>query len=516
MSGFEVLGLMSSIQTIIVGIDQVVGFIQNYRDFDDDVQQLSLHFEADARTLKRFSSVLADLSHAAQGLNLSDEDYRLHSDIEAHLGLLEKRLRSRVNKLVHTPTPGLSEIASFGSKSAWALWRKRDLERLEISLKDWLSRVHVFYSAIDAEINVRKAALPGRSTSEDRARNVLELFTRLSLRPVNTDELLVPISDLRIAGESSRRMCADYGKDQQSAPVIVEYISKAYSPNLTDEEINEIGNGVLELAKILHHSDPSQTCILKCCGYFHETQTCRFGLIYEIPASLGWYEDATGQRKVLSLRELFNRVPRFSLSHRLRFACDLAKAVLYVHLVGWVHKSIRPENILLLEDPSSGKSRRFPYTLSNPFLAGFEYARNVKTASNRRSDIEWHLNIYRHPKRQFLERNSEYTMAHDIYSLGVVFLELGLWGSNGFIPFQKRQELFKNKSGEQFKEVLTRLANGVQEPTSKEKGVAVMMGNGYTELVLLCLNIEEKQEVPTASFIQEIWLRLDEMRSALG
>lgn len=515
VSGFEVTGLIGTIQTTVEVLQIVVDSIGNYRSFDEDVQHLSLRFETDVLTLKRFSSALTEISKSSKDIKLSDEDQRLHSDIEVYLGSLERRLRSRVDKLSSNPATGSSFGTNFGLRSAWALWRKKDLEGLEINLKDWLNRVHLFYSAIDAEINVRKAALHG-NTSEGRAESLLDLFTRLTLRQVNAGELLVPTSDLRIAGEPSRRMCADYGDDDPPTPVIVEYISKAYSPNLTDGEITEIENGVLELAKILYHSDPSQTCILKCCGYFHETQTCRFGLIYEIPPNLGSFKDASGQRRVLSLRELLNRVPRFSLSHRLRFACDLAKAVLYVHLVGWVHKSIRPDNILLLEDHSVDDTRRFPYTLSSPFLAGFEYARSIKTASNRRSDTEWHLNVYRHPKRQFLERNSEYTMAHDIYSLGVVFLELGLWGSNGFIPFQKREGLFKGKTGEQFREALIGLANGIRQANSREKGVAVMMGNGYADLVLLCLNIEEKQEVPTASFIQEIWLRLDEMRSALS
>lgn len=35
--------------------------------------------------------------------------------------------------------------------------------------------------------------------------------------------------------------------------------------------------------------------------------------------------------------------------------------------------------------------------------------------------------IYRHPKRQGLQLDERYNMKHDIYSLGVCLLEIGLW-----------------------------------------------------------------------------------------
>ena len=120
------------------------------------------------------------------------------------------------------------------------------------------------------------------------------------------------------------------------------------------------------------------------------------------------------------------------------------------------------------------------------------------------------MKIYRHPKRQFLEQNTEYTRAHDIYSLGVVFLELGLWGSNGFVPFQRRDSVFQGCTPEQVREELLSIATGV-----KSDGVAVFMGGSFSELVTFCLNIDQKEEVPSSAFVREIWLKLDEIRSAI-
>ena len=41
----------------------------------------------------------------------------------------------------------------------------------------------------------------------------------------------------------------------------------------------------------------------------------------------------------------------------------------------------------------------------------------------------WQKAIYRHPSRHGLHLQTNYSMQHDIYSLGVCLLELGLWRS---------------------------------------------------------------------------------------
>ena len=344
---------------------------------------------------------------------------------------------------------------------------------------------------------------------------LVDLFSQFSVRPVKDEELLKPFSELTIQGEPSRRMAtSSTGSGVRSLPRgIVEYMYRSYSEDLNPEEVTLIGSAIRDLARVLYHSDPEQTRILQCYGYFHDERTRRYGLLYELPPAKTWATDASGQARVLSLRDLFNRAPHFPLNHRLRFCCDLAQAVLYVHLVGWVHKSIRPDNILVFQEQGESElppRRRFPYALASSYLTGFEYARNAKALSDRKSDAEWRVNIYRHPKRQFLEQNAEYTMAHDVYSLGVVLLELGLWGSNGFVPFQKRDGVFKGCGPEKVREELLNIAMGV-----KADGVAVLMGESFAQLVSYCLNIGEKQEVPSSAFIQDIWLKLDEVRSVI-
>ena len=506
---FELLGLIDTIKATVSIIDYAVQALRSYHTADEDVDKLRLAFEADSAALKRFIAILTNISKAAMGVEISDGEKKLHEDIVTLLRSLETRLRTRLAKLTSASPDG----RGLPAKAAWALWQKKDLEKLEAELANWIRRLWVIYAAIDAEVQNRRKG----DTSEGRMESLVDLFSQFNVRPVDDAALLKPFNAIHAQGQPSRRMAASVEEagTSPSPRVIMEYMYKSYSGdfNLDSEEVKLIGNATRDLARVLYHSDSEQTRILKCCGYFHDWRTRRFGLLYELPPLKTWATDPSGQARVLSLRELLNRVPHFPLNHRLRFCSDIAQAVLYVHLVGWVHKSIRPDNILVLREQGEGElppRRRFPYTLASPYLAGFEYARNAKALSDRKSDAEWRVNIYRHPKRQFLERNAEYTMAHDIYSLGVVFLELGLWGSNGFVPFQMRDSIFRGCTPEKVKEELLNIATGVSSD-----GVAVFMGDRFAKLISFCLNIDEKEEVPSSTFIQEVWLILDEVRSAI-
>jgi hypothetical protein len=68
------------------------------------------------------------------------------------------------------------------------------------------------------------------------------------------------------------------------------------------------------------------------------------------------------------------------------------------------------------------------------------------------------------------------------------------------VPFQRRK-------GE---EKLLEMAGYAIAPR-----LAVYMGDRYAEFVSFCLNIDEKQGVPSAVLVQEAWLKLDEIRSAI-
>ena len=110
----------------------------------------------------------------------------------------------------------------------------------------------------------------------------------------------------------------------------------------------------------------------------------------------------------------------FDLQDRLNLAQSIAKSVIFLHNSGIVHKNISPDVIIVFnkeDDSDMGVSA----------LVGFEKFRFQDRKTLLRGDKAWEKNLYRHPTRQGIRPEDAYSMRHDIYSLGVCLLEIGLW-----------------------------------------------------------------------------------------
>ncbi|KLU86263.1 hypothetical protein MAPG_05279 [Magnaporthiopsis poae ATCC 64411] len=179
------------------------------------------------------------------------------------------------------------------------------------------------------------------------------------------------------------------------------------------------------LAKKLHHIQPGYG-ILQCQGLIKhrgaETKRLDFiDMVFNIPPGL---ENPASLRKHL----ITGTMPTScSLSAVLGVARQLAEAVSFLHTCDFVHKNIRPETILILgakTDRHSGKWVDEP--LGSAFLVGFDSFRGVTSHTTRTGDDDWHRDLYRHPSRQGPRAQEDYVMQHDVYSLGVCLLELGI------------------------------------------------------------------------------------------
>jgi serine/threonine protein kinase len=173
---------------------------------------------------------------------------------------------------------------------------------------------------------------------------------------------------------------------------------------------------------------PPELRTLDCLGIANregQTSTERvYGLVYRLPSS-GY----------LTLLQLLERNLDKSLDDRIKIAVLVSKALLFFHLAGWSHKGIRSDNILFFQDAKG------QYELNKPYLTGFEYSRESgenQLTEGVNDDLEW--NLYRHPDVQGIPEEPtssqsgttqqasrpSFTTIHDIYSFGVVLVELGL------------------------------------------------------------------------------------------
>ncbi|KNB19406.1 hypothetical protein FOXG_16692 [Fusarium oxysporum f. sp. lycopersici 4287] len=130
---------------------------------------------------------------------------------------------------------------------------------------------------------------------------------------------------------------------------------------------------------------------------------------------------------VKTLRQLYRDVAlaqRPSLGLRFKLCSQLAESVYLLHSVDWVHHALRSDNVLVLL-PSHTPSREI-LQASELRICGFEAARPESDTSMGPYDNAIARNVYRHPERWGTPREM-FRQSHDIYALGVVLLEIGLW-----------------------------------------------------------------------------------------
>ncbi|KAH8121631.1 hypothetical protein ACSS6W_003104 [Trichoderma asperelloides] len=175
------------------------------------------------------------------------------------------------------------------------------------------------------------------------------------------------------------------------------------------------------LAKKLAQLDRRTAGLLNCFGFIKRKDAegrklASLHLVFSLPAEA---------LEPKSLRHHFLHSKDFSLTTILNVARQLVSAVSYVHTCGWVHKNIRPDTILVFPQQKAADA----CALGPAYLLGFNSFRSVNFRTMRAGDDEWDRNLYRYPSRQGLLAQEDYIMQHDVYSLGVCLLELGLWES---------------------------------------------------------------------------------------
>jgi hypothetical protein len=209
-----------------------------------------------------------------------------------------------------------------------------------------------------------------------------------------------------------------------SGLLIAEVISR-----LTGTDLDLVKTDVETLAKKLKHIDPDKFCLLRCYGVLkHRDASNRIQameMLYRAPE-----RSAIGSPA--SLRQLLLQQRAISASAIIRVAKRLVQSVSYIHACDFVHKNIRPENVLVFPETASQSSEGLG--LGSSYLLGFNEFRHMHFQTGLAGDRAWHRNLYRHPERQGSFVTERYVMQHDIYSLGVCLLELGLWRSFVWYP----------------------------------------------------------------------------------
>lgn len=196
--------------------------------------------------------------------------------------------------------------------------------------------------------------------------------------------------------------------------------------NHDDRKKEVLKQNVRILAQKLHRAQ-EQMGILRLIGFRDEVngKEGAFQLLFVLPMpSQKQYPDSLSQ-------SLQAHPAKPSLNFRVSLCNQLAMAVLETMTLGLVHKNIRPDNILLLPAELTMTATAIPGKAApSVFLTGWQYARQVERGVTQfRGETSIQRRVYQHPERQLVEAEREYSMAHDLYSLGVCMVEILMWES---------------------------------------------------------------------------------------
>ncbi|KAF7718281.1 Uncharacterized protein PECH_002883 [Penicillium ucsense] len=283
-----------------------------------------------------------------------------------------------------------------------------------------------------------------------------------------------------------------------------EYESRLKDEDLDSEEIEELKKPLRDLAWLLQSTtftststeslDQPKIYALECLGFMDQPAEERSVFLYRLPA--GEPGDGTS---LTTLHGFINAVDKDknsrplrkpALNDRFSMARSLALTVSNLHASAWVHKNIWSRGILLFLETPTGVStagleeqRKTSANAANrivSYLGDWGYARAVEKGTELRPDFEVEPNLYRHPDRQG-RPSHQFNRLHDLYALGVVLLEIGLWATLSRLMEAKINEAHKNGKLPNRHKVAADLVALAGQGLPKEMGV------GYTKAVLTCL-----------------------------
>ncbi|KAH7146923.1 hypothetical protein B0J13DRAFT_664687 [Dactylonectria estremocensis] len=492
---------MDCFQTAVTSCQIIYSFLEASAAHSTQSKSLAMRFRYDARILQHF------LEYSEKQQQLSDEDSRLLSDSAEYLGSLLQRLEVCKAKLENHDRWS-KEI----NKVMW-YFRRTEFIDLEKELFEWTRRLDLRLVALPPSV---RSVISFCESDEDSTMHTPSVaaqkrIERFLLRAEEAkrrtwEGLLIHSHHVDVLLDSSMPNAQFKRAMFRGRPVIVEY--KPYSASFIHDApaLDTLRKEIGEFAAALSYLDPSNTCILRCVGLFHEPEAdqCHFALVHDMPP--GTSEKPTTFKSLLLATDSRGKRLKLksSLNSRLSFAKKLATAVFFLHAVGWVHKDIRSHNILVMERAEKGddKGSGVPPSLGSPYLINFGMARSneAHTDPERQGSEMFELDIYSHYERQPGHGFLRYTMAHDVYSLGVVLLELGLWW-----PLEEMRNKLEKLSAYERKDALLKLARGTE----------ILMGRKYAQIVEWCLSLSGNDDAGNVKYAAEVLEKLEDLANAI-
>ncbi|OCK73273.1 hypothetical protein K432DRAFT_387478, partial [Lepidopterella palustris CBS 459.81] len=359
-----------------------------------------------------------------------------------------------------------------------ATWTLKDGRKARIMVDEFTECIALVDHLVRTCLLVETSSASLRRLEEDRAANALGIAKDARMRRIVTaEEVPTDIKVIELQDHGQLRLEPRGGSTSLTEEilngerVLVESVDYPLDPDGRMGVPSLIQERLSKLAALLQAEKPLEFRCLKSSGWIHQASKQRFLFVYEYPIGETFNFYFSLDR---ILREKSKKM-KPTLDARLALAYQLAKAIQNIHMVGWVHKGLRSSNVLFFNSEPLDTLKECSF--QDPNIFGFEYARPLQNLADSamETDLNIERNVYRHPDR-WGKPHEHFEKKHDLYALGVILLEVGLWES----VFSFQSSSFSNWTEEpqKVKERILLHANRLGFYT----------GERYRDIVLCCLD----------------------------
>lgn len=505
------LGVLQVVLGTLNIATEITALIQTYRDAPASIVSLNARLADDISLLTQLKEVLQQSDPNDTG-SIPDADYDHIQEVLLYIDPILLETKTKVEKLVKR-APG-----NVLTRVMW-LRVRNDLEKAEKELFEWSRRFSIRLTLLPHKMkqDLGKTIAQGSFNgfkAQTRMEELQQKFINMASFSAIDPDVEFPRSAFQADLPRTNRSIVQ-STERNNPHYILEL--KHVRPEFahSTETMTWIREELHKLSAILRAADPLSMHVLRSKGFTPlslDPYNTIYGLVYQLPKGyLAEYsfsptavspssfppDQPATLHAILSASSKSGArlIAQHSLGARFELARQIATAVFYCHSIGWVHKSISSHNIIVLSRDATAaaggdaEKKRFPSTLGTAFLAGFEYSRrdiDRTTGPLTNEDLRdpWRYQIYQHPTRQVnqadvVDPEERYQNAHDLYSLGVVLLEIARWK-----PWEVSAEVLMMKSAEERRKELLRMV----------ERVTMVVGERYVRVVRRCLEAVEGEE----------------------
>ncbi|KAJ3769038.1 hypothetical protein FB446DRAFT_774593 [Lentinula raphanica] len=464
------MDVLGNIKNTIEMTTAIYGKYSDYQDADETIKSICRRLDGVQVRLELYEEYLS-----RAGSNLRSR----------HKQILVKSLE-KVTDILHDLLQRLPDPLTVTKKIAWIAWGKRRVEGLLADLDTWDndSQRTIFTCDMLSGIRGRDLLYERLFNTGDRS---LAATWSLSRRIHSSDEaqvnldLAIPLSTIKFYRGYNDRYLAKLSSEE--LVYMEELPDRPYANN--DEEKQTIERQK-RIAEVFHSSDLPSMHLLSCLGLSEYT------LVYEIPRAEVEIGDHDWDSWVPTLASALEGGVRMSLEDRFRIATEITMAVMEIHAAGWVHKNIRSDNILLFYGGTPGQRGVMETAqIGTAYLVGFGGARPQIYVSTRLAEIDSVKQRYHHPERKgtWIQK---FDIRHDMYSLGVVLVELGL--GRHLYELSKKLPDTDSRAEEDHRYLI-----------DSANGLGTIVGTKYANAVLTCLTASTQKGKTTDILREEFY-----------